>query len=1778
MADEDDKPKTPPQGSEESTSRSQNPKKSRSSGEGDTAQTVSPPERGTSSRQRLEEGQPTPFRTSDKIRRTPPPTPASTERTRPNTSGGVEGLTSIPERDQDLSGDEESDIFGPANPRRGDTASSRRTTSASSGAIPEPFPSDDTQSQAFPASGGNRPSFDVGSGGRTLADELGNLSSDEGSGDSPSEAPGVHEAGIPPRNLAPGTVVRIGSNIGSTTSEAAMPRALPRAGEGGSRGGNGDGNGDGDGSRTRPERPAMPLVRSNSAVNADMTLAMTDRRDMLRPLFDRIREDRLYTNAGDLTDLQSSLRDQLQPLDMGDVERFYEGFIEDFRHRLDHLGLEPALPVEVRNQMTTEMNELANGMRNLMVDAAGAFLRNDTQDIRSVCVDLNNIISMNPNRRSSWVQRPSQRRSSSRHSISQRPSSRRRPSSRVSTESGPERVQRFMDREQLNSLTRAQLIDLFLARQDAHSDETDHLNDELMRYEESMMKLQGERDAAIAASQNVRADYLADVRQAFTTGTTGERLRTGGGEVPTHPALEKPPSVGSGTARSRRAQADSNPSTTPATQSSDRERNPESRAAGVSNVSGAIADDGMAFLQRIITLLLEEEDLTRSFVAIQTQRVAISSRTPPSSDSPSSNRMSGTSSATSTPEHMTKQQLLVRYREADEDRTALRAEKEEWMQRALHGHDIDNLSPAERDRIIQALDRPLVVLSELMNRLNLGSQMVANFAKATVQAGRMNTGLEDCQDALRGVQAIAHDIAQSIPRRFEPDLDNYGQFEQLVAFQAAWLPTFETFFDLNAKLFNRLDALTTQVAAWNAANPRDANGNPLRGSGSSRGRRSILGRTASNISNMLFGDEEAESQGGTAYVEPEWLRVHPDGPCDDCEPVLRFPGDIFQGGVDPGACTCGSGAPVGQQPALAQALPARNRTSGSSRVSFADERTGPNAPNSQKSPKGGILKNETPARLDTGRANASRGRGYRVLASPYPPGAPFTPTRDGQAYLSFDSPATRRLRTDSSSFVGQPDDLDDLGSVFEDLGIRGPRTGGDDRLERVLRLKPCCEHFNNETGLCDCLRRCHWCCRHWVTAVGCVCGGKCTDHECCDHYDAKEDECECMEDCYEHRDCCTCGYIKHEDGTSSCKCGNTCNPHAVCPHFDYEKPEELSCMRGCEDLINNGVCDHEEIPLEGGGTIRDCQSPCRPYHPCCEHHKIEEGRAYCACAKRCSAHACCIHYEKSTDSTCMCFGECDDHLLQNIPGTYRAPTGAATGALGAISKKNQTPGFKTGSPGAGPGMGARGPASATHAHHGCTCNCRCRVGGRQNVLTTKDGRRVAYFTCRNMVGQLPPVPPGPARSLSLSSTSAGSPAESPQPPAIDPLPSPGGLLGLISRTGSSRAPSISAATPAGSPPGQAPHRTSQPRSRSRGPLELNPVEPPERGSHNSSHRSSNARASQASPVAPPSGQSVQNASQRSSLSRGPQSPSAATPSEHEFHNLSQGPHSSRQSRASSEAAASEQSFHSSGSGRRRLENDPEAGGARPDSRHDEGPPRDGEDGDGQLGGQPDEDQLAEGEPGNGQQLGGGQPGGGGGGGGGRGPRWPRDPEPQPGEDRPEWQVLQLLWVVFRWLTFGQLHNLWAISQFVWALVQYYGRPAMAILGRLLGRRRGAVQSWIPIAPREEILSFALWCLVVGHMTMLVAMGEERRLWLAANPRTASYMRGLRHRQPYPWWSPYEVDYALLSPAMDGWGLWLHKAYFRPGLASMLATVRHPIDALDGAFGNATWIGRSAQVL
>lgn len=828
------------------------------------------------------------------------------------------------------------------------------------------------------------------------------------------------------------------------------------------------------------------------------------------------------------------------------------------------------------------------------------------------------------------------------------------------------------------------------------------------------------------------------------------------------------------------------------------------------------------------------------------------------------------------------------------------------------------------------------------------------------------------------------------------------------------------------------------------------------------------------------------------------------------------------------------------------------------------------------------------------------------------------------------TPARRHTVVQAPSFA--PDELPKVSPPIDRHFVESPpidRPSTSSAASIIQPRKPCCAHFDEASRLCECGGGCedHWCCDHWQDTLGCRCTGTCENHQCCDCWDSTEGDgmCMCFSSCGDHRKCCSCGVTYQDDGTTSCNCGGTCHHHAVCDHYTPDSLN-LACMAGCPLFSDAGKCGHPDIRVHGGTTIPSCRQPCES-HPCCEHWTAKDGRAYCDCGKGCNVHRCCDHYDIFSNRVCGCRGSCEAHVPLNIRERRRrnvtalasaapenhlfappaqdfndpvySPGGAPDwkrtmrrderrmrklgilDASGNIIPENDRPLVNTlprrrqGRLSQESNLSRVAPTTMD-APAACGCSCRCRTGGRQNILSAGDGPGFAYFTCMRMLGQGDPapsehsVPDGETDPFVETLQDVGT-----EEPATPPRPSGSRHTGPSSASSVSRVSRASQVSraPSGRPGGASPSdRPAQ-----------DIAEPPARGLET-----------------PPSVPAVGLARRRSD--RPPQRP-RRTPPQTPTHSdrgpvspvgLNQGGEDTIE--PIRDRGAREQEDEG---GREDNEDPAEPPEVAPQNDQREDEQRDEPQGEQQA----NEPHVAEVQPAEGQlddggrraSVGrptvrrastgqtGGQPGGGppdgglpdggppdggppGGGGGVPGPQQPHAPGPEPQLPDPREQLLWLMRIIICFLTWGQVYNIWRILQYLVGLVYYAGRRNVDRFRRLRGQP--ALRAWAPVLPTSEIFQLAMWLALAWFSVSMIAISEERRLWLAANPRTASYMRGLRYRKPYPWWSPFEVDYALLEPGFDWVSIWLHRAVFRPGLGSMLGLEEHQWAE---AVGNATWL-------
>ncbi|KUI69589.1 hypothetical protein VM1G_04881 [Cytospora mali] len=158
------------------------------------------------------------------------------------------------------------------------------------------------------------------------------------------------------------------------------------------------------------------------------------------------------------------------------------------------------------------------------------------------------------------------------------------------------------------------------------------------------------------------------------------------------------------------------------------------------------------------------------------------------------------------------------------------------------------------------------------------------------------------------------------------------------------------------------------------------------------------------------------------------------------------------------------------------------------------------------------------------------------------------------------------------------------------------------------------------------------------------------------------------------------------------------------------------------------------------------------------------------------------------------------------------------------------------------------------------------------------------------------------------------------------------------------------------------------------------------------------------------------------------------------------------------------------------------------------------------------------------------------------------PEPVPGRptfwaslaDDPLLAMLTLLWDILIFFTLRQLRNISVILWFILSALWYYVQLPLYVVLRFLARQN-VVPPQAPMLPRFELSSLFAWVALVWISTMAIALNEERRIWRNANPLIArGYVRGMPYRRLYPWWSLYLVDTDLVEPALGGLSEMLHE--------------------------------------
>lgn len=101
-------------------------------------------------------------------------------------------------------------------------------------------------------------------------------------------------------------------------------------------------------------------------------------------------------------------------------------------------------------------------------------------------------------------------------------------------------------------------------------------------------------------------------------------------------------------------------------------------------------------------------------------------------------------------------------------------------------------------------------------------------------------------------------------------------------------------------------------------------------------RQSDASRRPSNASSRQSGRPDAENPAPLRVI-PEWLAAHPNGPCEDCVPVLRFPPELGELPTCGCICDLALGIPPPSAAGSSGSGSSRSRASSNRSVRFADD-------------------------------------------------------------------------------------------------------------------------------------------------------------------------------------------------------------------------------------------------------------------------------------------------------------------------------------------------------------------------------------------------------------------------------------------------------------------------------------------------------------------------------------------------------------------------------------------------------------------------------------------------------------------------------------------------------------------------------------------------------------------------------------------------------------------------------------------------------------------------
>ncbi|PSR78842.1 hypothetical protein BD289DRAFT_111237 [Coniella lustricola] len=692
----------------------------------------------------------------------------------------------------------------------------------------------------------------------------------------------------------------------------------------------------------REQRPRLPVPQESFTLSAEMTLLQTAHKNMFKPLVDRIEDERLWTDATGFRDARLRMLQDLKVIDMEQAEAYGPQFVNEFR--LSLVGAQMSME-RLQEIMIPVIEKLATDVLNLARAEFLRYIKNLIANVYSICVDLNQCMH-GAGRRSAAPARGDSFEG-------MREISRRQ--SRDSTDSGPESVLDTRDSRHLLKAKPEQLIDKVLLL----TKTVDEQKSQIAEYEETISALQKKTDKLECELPRARADLrLAERRHRLEL---DERQKEA--DIRVENARKAPVAPKDRPSRSREPaeKGDSNqnamlafpdPSKVPAILSTqaDEQAQVEDHRREQEIILRKKYD---AQMRRIVTSILEEEDLTKMYIDKVGSHVvhAVESR----SDSISPQQpVAEAASRPSEVAELTKDQLLASLRTALDECAACRRQLVKYRAKSAKRHTIENLEFGERKRVLQVTQRALEVVDSHFDSLIKDSQYVYDFARVAVQVGRPDAGQQAYTKELRAVLDMSERLQKSRPQHYDPAILQGGQLDKLEVFQDLWLPQTQEFTTRSEEFLQAVVALRSKVQAHYAVAQR-AEDQPKHGPRSlTAGFWTLFGSTGKQKTLPAAPHQHSES-----------LHLHQNGPCEACKPVVEFPAGFVNDDADYGV-----------------------RVGGTARVSFADgDPSITTKPSQGQSTRMLERKNRVVELVSTRLANADRvGTARNIPRTPYPSG------------------------------------------------------------------------------------------------------------------------------------------------------------------------------------------------------------------------------------------------------------------------------------------------------------------------------------------------------------------------------------------------------------------------------------------------------------------------------------------------------------------------------------------------------------------------------------------------------------------------------------------------------------------------------------------------------------------------------------------------------------------------------------------------------------------------